>query len=82
MSEVLPPETRTVPWITASAWVASDKSFEVRADINNILGQYGPGVYTIVVWARLMGDDNVVSEYSIFHQINPPAIYSESVYGS
>ena len=75
MSEVLPPETRTVPWITAGAWVASDKSFEVRADINNILGQFGPGVYTIVVWARLMGDDEVVSEYSIFHGVTPPTGY-------
>ncbi|MCY4624818.1 MAG: CAP domain-containing protein [Chloroflexi bacterium] len=72
----LPPVLHTVPWITAQTWRLGGDSFTVTADINSILNQYGPGVYTIVVWARLMGDDNVVSEYSIFHEVTPPDTYS------
>ena len=58
-SELLPPETRrgvaTIPWITAISWDVRGESFAARANIGNILNQYGPGVYTIVVWARLHG---------------------------
>ena len=68
--------TRTIPWITAKTWSVRGDSFDVVADIGNIIRQYGVGVYTIVVWARLLGDDNVVSQYSIFHEITPPDGYS------
>lgn len=72
----LPPVTRTIPWITAQTWDFRGDFFNVTADIRGILSRYGPGVYTIMVWARLMGDDNVVSQYSIFHEITPPDGYS------
>ncbi|MDE2802514.1 MAG: CAP domain-containing protein [Chloroflexota bacterium] len=74
-SQSIPSATRTIPWITAQTWQFGSDSFTVDADIRGIFGQYGPGVYTIVVWAWLMGDDNVVSEYSIFHEITPPDTY-------
>ena len=64
-----------VPWITARTWHTSTMGFTVRADLSKVVGKYGPGVYTILVWARLMGEDNVVSEYSIFHEITPPGTY-------
>ena len=71
-----PSVTRTIPWITAKTWSVRGDSFDVVADLNRIIGQYGPGVYTVMVWARLMGDDNVVSQYSIFHGITPPDGYT------
>ena len=72
----MPPQMRTIPWITAREWRTTGESFTVAADISGIVNQYGPGVYTIVVWAHLMGDDNVVSEYSIFHEVTPPDTYT------
>ena len=60
----------TVPWITASEWQAST-DFSVTADIGNLPA----GVYTIVVWAMLGGEREVVSEYSIFHEVTPPDTY-------
>ena len=75
-SELLPPETRIIPWITATSWDVRGESITARADIDNILNQYGPGVYTVIVWALLDGEEIVVSEYSIFHEITPPETYS------
>ena len=56
----------TVPWITATKWTASGKAFSVAADIEHILEKYGDGVYTVVVWAPLDGEDIIVSVYSLF----------------
>ena len=75
-SQSRPSVTRTIPWITAKTWNVRGDSFDVVADLRNIIRQYGAGVYTIVVWARLLGDDNVVSQYSIFHKIKPPDGYT------
>ncbi len=61
-----------VPWITASEWRVSANAFSVTADI----GSVPDGVYTIVVWAPIGGDREVVSEYSIFHGITPPDTYT------
>ena len=62
-----------VPWITATEMSASGDSFSVRAEI----GDVPPGVYTIVVWAPIDGEDEIVSEYSIFHGITPPDTYTQ-----
>ncbi len=61
-----------VPWITASEMRVSGNYFSVKADI----GDVPPGVYTIVVWAPIDGEREVVSEYSIFHKITPPNTYT------
>ena len=71
-----PSTTNTVPWITAIAWRQNTNSFEVSADIGQVLNKYGPGVYTVMVWAQLLGGDGVVSQYSIFHGVTPPTGYS------
>ena len=63
----------SVPWVTASEWTVSDGTFSVAADISDILDQYGAGVYTVVVWALVAGDMEVISQYSIFHEVTPPA---------
>ena len=62
----------TVPWITASEWEVGPNSFSVKAH----LGNPAPGVYTVVVWAPLGSEREVVSEYSIFHNITPPDTYT------
>lgn len=47
--------TITVPWITASRWVAGGAEFAVRADIGQILDLHGDGVYSLVVWGTALG---------------------------
>ena len=53
-------------WITATHWEVTDETFSVTADISDLLTQHGNGVYTIVVWAQINGEDVPISEYSIF----------------
>ena len=67
----------TVPWITASRLQTQGRDFEAQASIQIVLERYGPGVYSIIVWGDLAGHDEpvVISEYSIFHQIDPPTTY-------
>ncbi len=72
----LPP--MTVPWITASEWTASGAAFSIVADIRGLLSEYGPGVYTILLWGEIGGEDVPVSQYSIFHQVEPPSTYDPS----
>ena len=44
-----------------------------------MLAEYGPGVYTVAVLAELEGigqyDHEVISEYSIFHEVAVPRGY-------
>lgn len=75
LSQSMPPETITVPWITASKWKASNTAFAATADISEILDRHGDGVYSIMVWAKIDGHDEVISEYSIFHGMAPPDTY-------
>ena len=64
--------SHVVPWITASEMKVRRSTFSVRADI----GDVPAGVYTIIVWARIGSEEEVVSEYSIFHGITPPDTYT------
>ncbi len=56
----------TFPWITADEWVIDRDDFSMTADIARLLDVYGEGVYTIVLWAEINGEEVPVSEYSIF----------------
>ena len=69
--------TITVVWITASQWTARGETFAVRADISDLLDDYGNGVYSVAVWGTIAGEDAAISEYSIFHGITPPDTYSD-----
>ena len=58
-------------WITATHWEVTDETFSVTADIGDLLTQHGNGVYTVVVWAQINGEDTPISEYSIFIPSHP-----------
>ena len=66
----------TIPLITASEWTARDTTFSVTADIGPLLDHHGPGVYTVLIWSEMAGEDVPVSQYSIFHRIEPPDTYN------
>ena len=68
--------TIVVPWITAAEWNVNGQSFAVRAYLGDITQTYGNGVYTVLVWAILGGEAEVVSKYSIFRGVEPPGTYS------
>ena len=72
------PEERTitVPWLTATNWEARGASFHITADVSGLLEEYGPGVYTILLWGEIGGEGTPVSEYSIFHEVAPPDTYT------
>ena len=74
-SQLKPSTTIVVPWITANEWRVTKQSFDVTADVGDVLDYFGPGVYTIVVWAKFDGVAAVISEYSIFHGVAPPETY-------
>ena len=61
-----------VPWVTASLWVAKGEQLAVRADIGQVLESHGPGVYSMIVWGKHMGEDVVVSQHSLFYKVLPP----------
>ena len=69
-------ETITVPWITASEWTARGTDFSITADIRDLLDEHGPGVYTILLWGEMDGEDVPISEYSIFYEVEPPDTYN------
>lgn len=75
-SQNRPSQTITVPWITASEWTASGRNFSVAVNIGGLLSKYGPGVYTILLWGEIGGEDVVIAEYSIFHEVLPPDTYN------
>ena len=64
----------TGPWITASQWAVHDTLFSVSADVRKVLAEHGDGVYTIVVWGKIDGENAVISRYSIFQGVTPPDI--------
>lgn len=65
-SQVVAPRQVTFPWITADTWSIEGQLFLVTADINDILAEHGNGVYTVVVWGELNGEEAPISGYSIF----------------
>ncbi len=64
-----------VPGITVSKWQVSGDQFSVEADLSDVLARHGAGVYTVLLWGLLDGKTAVISQYSIFHDITPPAGY-------
>ena len=74
-SQTLGERSITVPWITALGWTASGEDLSVRADLSQVMANYGSGVYTVVVWGNVDGEDVVISEYSIFEGVAPPDTY-------
>ena len=72
------PQSITVPWITAEKWDSVGASFAVRANISDILQKNGSGVYTVMLWGEVDGEDTVISQYSIFHDTTPPTDYRSS----
>ena len=53
-------------WITADQWDVDGGRARVAADLSALLRATGNGVYTILIWGSVRGDDVPIAEYSIF----------------
>ena len=53
--------------------ISSDgREFSIRADLSPILSHYGPGIYTVTIWATTPdGESNPVAKYPIWWQTMP-----------
>ena len=71
------PPSVTYPWITAKRWEVTVDTFDVEANLTEVLAQHGPGVYSVVVWwsDAATGDFLTMAEYSIFYRVEPPETY-------
>ena len=53
--------------------------FSLSADVRDLLEEHGPGIYTVALLAELESTEKdereVISEYSIFHKVEPPRVY-------
>ena len=59
-------QSAAVAWTTATRWKQDGPSFSVEADLGEIIGAHGSGVYTVQIWGR-MGDERVpLTNYAIF----------------
>lgn len=67
---------RTVPWLTADKWRVADDTFDVAVDVSEVLDEHGPGIYTVLLWGDSDDGRVLVSEYSVFHRIEPTGAYS------
>ena len=75
-SQVRLPLIITIPWITASQWTVAGTDFSVTVDVGGLLSKYGPGVYTILLWGIIGGEDVPIAQYSIFYEVEPPDTYN------
>lgn len=56
----------TFPWITADQWAIDGDTFNISADISDLINRHGDGVYTILLSGNIDGQRAPISEYSIF----------------
>ena len=61
--------------VTASSWRTGSSGFLITASLGNVLKKHGPGVYTVVLWGAVGDETEIISEYSIFHNIPRPDGY-------
>lgn len=60
------PQSVVFPWITSSVEALPIGGYHVITDLSEQIAQFGPGVYTLAMWADVNGESAQVAEYSIF----------------
>lgn len=58
------------PWITSRVEPLIGGGYHVEADLSAQTARYGPGVYTLAIWANIGGESAQVAAYSIFLETN------------
>ena len=51
---------------------SAGRVFNIRADLSPILSHYGPGIYTLTIWATTPdGEDTYIAKYPIWWHTDP-----------
>lgn len=50
-------------------WKLSGSVFEVAVDISDLLEEFGPGAYTMVVWGTVDGEPVPIMAHTLFHEV-------------
>lgn len=68
ISVVYPPtlNSATVKWVDATRWGVSGSSFNIEANLGQVVSRFGKGVYTVVIWAEIGNESVNLTNYSIF----------------
>ena len=61
--------TATGRFMTLTRWDVGEDQFDLVAYVGEVLRDHGQGVYSVVVWARLDGDMEVILRYEVFHEV-------------
>ena len=69
------PHIGTVRFVVADRWKVEGTSFSVSADIGDILNLKGAGVYQLFFWGTVDGKAQVIADYHVFYQVEPPTTY-------
>ena len=69
------PREVTTPYVIASEWSVVGHRFSIVVDIGEVLDSHGPGIYTMILFGKISGTEEIISEYSIFYDIPAPSGY-------
>jgi len=75
-SESAPPEPSVKYGMVADTLAVGNRGteFSLKADVSPMLEHYGPGIYTLSLWATIeeTGEEEVISEFPIWWETEPP----------
>lgn len=63
--------------VSPSRWDVGKQQFAVKGNVGKLLEDHGPGVYNVWLKAKLNGKLEIISRYSIFHEVDPPTGYGD-----
>ena len=64
--DVAPTQSIVVPWLTSDVQPLPTGGYHVITDLSAQIAQFGPGVYSLAIWAEIDGESAQVANYSIF----------------
>ena len=60
------PALGSAAWVTSRVDPLPNGGHHVQTDLSSQIAQFGPGVYTLAIWADINGQSQQVAKYSIF----------------
>ena len=58
-------ETYDVPLLARDTWDGYGPRFTLRVEVEDLLEQYGAGIYTVTLWGRVGNSEGILSQYAI-----------------
>ena len=61
--------TVTCPIVEAGLWKITATSFDITADLSDVISTHGPGIYEMVTWASVEGETTVAGVIAISYPL-------------